>query len=253
MMRMRGRAGALVLLGLALAGCSTDSPPEGVSGTVTVFAAASLTESFDAIAERFEAGRPGVDVVVSYGGSSSLAAQLVEGAPADVFAAADEPTMQALVDAGDAARPVVFATNTLELVVPAGNPGGVTALADLADPDLVVALCDPAVPCGSAAQALLAAAGVDASPDTLEGDVKAVLTRVSLGEADAGLVYVTDVVAAGDAVEGIEVPEAAEVVNRYPLAVLADAPNPAAAQAFVDFVLSAEGQRVLVDAGFVAP
>jgi molybdate transport system substrate-binding protein len=220
---------------------------------VTVFAAASLTDAFDAVAAEFEAEHPRVSVTMNYGGSSGLAAQIVEGAPADVFAAANESTMQTVVDAGTAADPAIFARNTLVLVVPAGNPGGVTGLTDLARPDLAVALCDPAVPCGSAAQALLDIAGVTPAADTLEQDVRAVLTRVELGEADAGLVYATDADAAGRAVEVIAVPEAQEVVNRYPIAVLAGAPNSDAARAFVEFVLSGAGQRLLADAGFMAP
>jgi molybdate transport system substrate-binding protein len=227
--------------------------PDTLTGTVTVFAAASLTETFDALATEFEQQHPNVDVVLNYGGSSGLATQITQGAPADVFAAANEPTMKTVIDAGDAAGSTVFATNTLELVTPAGNPAGVTGLADLADPDLAIALCDPAVPCGSAAQALLEVAGVTAAPDTLEEDVKSVLTKVELGEADAGLVYVTDVKAAGDKVDGIEVPEAQDVINRYPIAVLASAPNLDAAQAWVDFILSDAGQGALADAGFVAP
>lgn len=242
-----------------LAGC-TASPaaapagdPGTLSGTVTVFAAASLTETFDALAAEFEADHPDVDVVLSYGGSSGLAMQITEGAPADVFAAANESTMTTVVDAGDAADPTVFTTNTLVLVVPEGNPAGVTGLADLAKPELAVALCDPSVPCGSAAQALFDAAGIVPVPDTLEIDVKAVLTKVELGEADAGLVYVTDAHAAGSTVGIISVPEAQEVVNRYPIAVLTGAPNPDAAQAWVDFVLSDDGESVLSEAGFVAP
>jgi molybdate transport system substrate-binding protein len=243
---------------LALAGCSASAtqPVEGgdaLTGTVTVFAAASLTDTFDALAADFEADHPGVDVVLSYGGSSDLATQITQGAPADVFAAANETTMQTVTDAGDAGDPTIFTTNTLELVVPAGNPAGVSGLADLANEDLAVALCDPAVPCGSAAQALLDSAGLTAAPDTLEDNVKAVLTKIELGEADAGLVYVTDVKAAGAAVEGIAIPAAAAVVNNYPIAVLTGAPNPDAGRAWVDFVLSDTGQRALADAGFVAP
>lgn len=248
------RAVILFAGAVLLGGCASEpSADDALHGTLTVFAAASLTETFDALAAEFEADHPDVEVVLSYGGSSALATQITEGAPADVFAAANESTMQAVVDAGDAGDPTIFTANTLELVVPAGNPAGVTGLADLADPSLAVALCDPAVPCGSAAQALFEAAGITPAPDTLEEDVKAVLTKVELGEADAGLVYVTDVVAAGGAVDGIAVPEAAEVINRYPIAVLTGAPNPDAALAWVSFVLSDKGQAVLFGAGFLAP
>ncbi|MEO8261312.1 MAG: molybdate ABC transporter substrate-binding protein [Pseudolysinimonas sp.] len=252
------RAGILLVATVLLTGCTAPAPeaptrPAALGGTVTVFAAASLTAAFDALAAEFEQQHPEVDVVVNYGGSSGLATQITEGAPADVFAAANESTMARVVDAGDAGDTTVFTTNTLVLVTPAGNPAGVTGLADLANPDFAIALCDPAVPCGSAAQALLDTAGVTAAPDTLEEDVKAVLTKVQLGEADAGLVYVTDAHAPGVIVDIVYVPEAQEVVNRYPIAVLTGAPNPDAAQAWVDFVLSDAGQQALADAGFLAP
>ena len=221
--------------------------------TITVFAAASLTEAFDTLAAQFEAEHPNVDVVLSYGGSAALAQQVVEGAPVDVFASAAEPPMQTVADAGLAVDPVVFATNTLELAVPAGNPAGVTGLDDLANPDLRIALCDPSVPCGAASEELLAQEGVTAAPDTLESDVKAVLTKVSLGEVDAALVYRTDVQSAGDEVEGIEVPGAASVVNRYPIAALAEAADAETAADFVAFVTGAAGRRVLAEAGFGAP
>ncbi|CAN5340045.1 molybdate ABC transporter substrate-binding protein [soil metagenome] len=259
--------GALLGAALGLAGCSasdggepgdTSAPapaPAGseLTGTLTVFAAASLTETFEALATKFEEVNPSLDVVLNYGGSSALAEQINQGAPADVFAAANEKTMQTVVEAGGASDPTIFATNVLELVVPAGNPAGITGLSDLANPDLTIVLCDVAVPCGSAAQQLLDAAGIVAAPDSLEQDVKSVLTKIELGEADAGLVYVTDVQAGGDQVDGIKVPEAADVVNKYPIAVLTAAGNPDAAQAWVDFVLSAAGQAALADAGFGAP
>ncbi len=246
-------AGAGILL---LAGCAASAPvdsSDGLGGTVTVLAAASLTDVFDDLAAEFESRHPGVEIVLSYGGSSALAEQLVSGAPADVFASADPSTMTTVTEAGLTVDPVIFTTNVLELAVPAGNPGGVTGLADLANPDLAIALCDPAVPCGSAAEKLLAQEGVVASVDTLEEDVRAALTKVALGEADAALVYRTDVIAAGDEVEGIELPEAASVVNEYPISLLADAPNAEAAQAFVDFVLGGMGREALTDAGFGLP
>lgn len=233
---------------LLLAGCAAPAP-----ATVTVLAAASLTDALDEAAAAFEAGHPGIEISVSYGGSSALAEQIVSGAPADVFFAADEETMRTVAGAGLAADPEVLLENTLELVVPAGNPGDVAGLADLADPGLVVALCDPSVPCGSAAADLLALAGVTASVDTFEDDVRAALTKVALGEVDAALVYRTDVAAAGDAVEGIEVPLAGRVVNRYPVAVLTAAPNPGAAREFVDYLRSAAGREVFERAGFLTP
>lgn len=252
---------ALVLAGCASAGASggtassasSDDPADAEPTTLTVFAAASLTEAFDELAERFEAEHPSVDITLSYGGSAALAQQVVEGAPVDVFASAAEPPMQTVVDAGLAPDPVVFATNTLELVVPAGNPAGVSGLDDLADVDLRIALCDPSVPCGAASEQLLDQEGVVAAPDTLESDVKAVLTKVSLGEVDGALVYRTDVIAAGDEVEGIEVPGAASVVNRYPIAALTEAGDPDAAAAFVGFVTGEAGRAVLAEAGFGKP
>jgi len=240
-----------------LAGCAAPTPeataPDTLSGTITILAAASLTESLDELAARFEAAHPDVDVVISYGGSSALAEQIISGSPADIFFSANESTMTTVTDAGLTVDPTVLLTNVLEIAVPAGNPGGVTGLADFADADLTIALCDPAVPCGSAAEKLFAATGITPSVDTLEEDVKAALTKVALGEVDAALVYVTDVKAAGDEVEGIEVPEAAEAVNAYPISLLTDAADADLAQAFIDFVSSAEGLEVFTDAGFGTP
>ncbi|WP_353808929.1 molybdate ABC transporter substrate-binding protein [Agromyces sp. SYSU T00194] len=241
---------------LALAGCSGTgafAPVDAPGPSITVFAAASLTETFDELAAAFEAAHPGIDVAISYGGSSTLVGQILEGAPADVFASADEATMQRAVDGGaTAAAPEVFATNTLALAVPAGNPAGVTGLGDLADPDLAIALCAPEVPCGAAAAEVLEGAGVDAAPDTLEQDVKAVLTRLSLGEADAGLVYRTDVAAAGGAVEEVPAPGVDAVVNAYPIAPIGTTEG-ATAREFIAFVRSDAGREVLADAGFGPP
>ncbi|MGY1763015.1 molybdate ABC transporter substrate-binding protein [Geodermatophilus sp. SYSU D00779] len=253
-------AAALVLT--ACGGTSDDAPaaPAGSSpaddapsGTLTVFAAASLTDVFTDLGEQFEAEHPGLDVQFNFAGSSALATQLAQGAPADVFASANEAQMAVVTDAGLADDPQVFAANVLQIAVPAGNPAGVTGLADLAREDLTIAVCAPQVPCGAAAEDVLAAAGVAAAPDTLEEDVRAALTKVELGEVDAALVYTTDVTAAGDAVEGIDVPEAEQAVNDYPIAVLADAPNPEAAAAFVTLVRAEEGQQALADAGFRTP
>lgn len=251
---------ASVVAVLALAGCS--APPAGPavappatapSGTLTVFAAASLTDVFAELGDSFEAQNPGVRVVFNFGGSSGLAEQIVQGAPADVFAAASPATMATVTDAGLALDPATFATNTLELAVPAGNPGAVLALADLARDGLVVALCAPEVPCGAASATALGAAGIVASVDTYEQDVKAVLTKIELGEVDAGLVYRTDVSAAGDTVEGIPFAEAASAVNDYPIVAAAESRNPRAAAAFVAFVLSDSGRALLDGAGFGAP
>ncbi|MGH3354439.1 MAG: molybdate ABC transporter substrate-binding protein [Nocardioidaceae bacterium] len=226
----------------------------GVSGDVVVFAASSLTEAFTRVGRAFEDAHPGVSVTFSFGGSSSLGPQVLAGAPADVFASASPETMTQVVRADAAAgRPVVFARNRLQIAVPPGNPGDVQGLGDLADADLALAVCAPEVPCGAAAEQAFSAAGVTARPDTLEQEVKAVLTKVELGEVDAGLVYRTDVRAAGGRVRGIDFPESADVVNDYPIVDLADAPNPPAAQAFVGFVRSAQGREALDDAGFGLP
>jgi molybdate transport system substrate-binding protein len=257
------RAPLGTVLVLLLAGCGGTSDDGAAAapapsaaeldGTLTVFAAASLTDVFTDLGERFEADHPGLDVQFNFAGSSALATQLTQGAPADVFASANEAQMAVVTDAGLADDPQVFAANVLQIAVPAGNPAGVTGLADLARQDLTIALCAPQVPCGAAAEDVLAAAGVPAAPDTLEEDVRAALTKVELGEVDAALVYTTDVTAAGDAVEGIDVPEAERAVNDYPVAVLADAPNPQAAAAFVELVRSEEGQQALAAAGFRTP
>ncbi len=230
-------------------GASTSAP---LAGTVTVFAAASLAGTFTALGRAFEAAHPGTTVRFSFAGSSSLAQQILAGAPVDVFAAASTATMSLVTDAASTgpATPAVFARNRLEIAVPTGNPGHVTGLADLARPELRVALCAPQVPCGAAADAVFAAAGLTPAPDTLEQDVKAVLTKVELGEVDAGLVYRTDVIAGGVAVQGIEFPQSAAAVTEDPIVVLPGAPNPVAAQAFVDLVRSPHGRAVLSAAGF---
>jgi molybdate transport system substrate-binding protein len=257
------RVPLVAALVLVLAGCggSADggtavpsSSATDIGGTLTVFAAASLTDVFTDLGGRLEADAPGLDVQFNFAGSSALATQVAQGAPADVFASANESQMAVVTDAGLAdGEPQVFAANVLQIAVPAGNPAGITGLADFAREELTLAVCAPQVPCGAAAGDVFAAAGVTAVPDTLEEDVRAALTKVELGEVDAALVYTTDVTAAGDAVEGIDVPEAGQAVNEYPIAVLADAPNPPAAAAFVELVRSEEGQQALAAAGFRAP
>lgn len=257
--RLRPGWAAAVTLVAVLAGCGEPAPPDGaatggLSGELVVFAAASLTDSFTRIGEQFEDAHPDVSVTFNFAGSSTLAQQINEGAPVDVFAAASPATMQTVTDAGgNTGAPVTFARNRLVIAVPAGNPDGITGLADLAGPGVTVALCAEQVPCGAAAVTALEAAGVELTPVTLERDVRAALSRVVLGEVDAALVYHTDVAAAGDEVEGIEFPESASAVNDYPIVVLAEAPNPAAAQAFVAYVLSEDGRAVLTEAGFQAP
>lgn len=256
-----------VAAALALAGCASgadepagpaapaasDPGAEELSGELTVYAAASLGTAFDDLATRFEARHPQLDVKpINYDGSSTLATQLIEGAPADVFASADEDNMRKVVDAGLAAGPEIFASNTLVIAVPAGNPGRVEGIDDLADPGLTVVLCAPEAPCGAASEKLLTANGVTIAPASLEQNVTAVLTKVAAGEADAGLVYVTDARGSDD-VEAVDAVGAEDVVNDYPIVALDEAANRAAADAFVDFVLSDEGQAVLAGLGFLAP
>ena len=248
-----GIAVTATLAGCAGADATDAASTDAASTTVTVFAAASLTRVFDDLAEGFEARHPGTDVVLSSGGSGALAQQILAGAPADVFASAAEAPMQTVVRAGLAEPPAVFATNTLQLVVPAGNPAEVSGLDDLARPALRVALCDVSVPCGAATADLLARAGVAPAPDTLEADVTSVVTKVMLGEVDAALVYRTDAIAAGDAVEAIDAPGAASVVTRSPIAVMSDAASPDAAAEFVAFVTGPDGRAALDAAGFGAP
>lgn len=244
-------AAGLFALSLAAAACS---PAGGSDRTLTVLAASSLTEAFSELESVFETDHPGVDVRLSFGPSTTLAQQVLNGAAADVLATADEPSMAPVVDAGLLARePVLFATNTLVAVTPADNPAGIENVRDLADPSVAVALCAPAVPCGVAARRLLALGGVRLEPMTLEPDVKAVLTKVSLGEVDAGIVYVSDAAAAGDAVHTVAIPHAARVVNHYPIGVLTHAPDSRAANAWVELLLSAQGQQVLSRAGFGQP
>ena len=254
-----GATVSAVALALASLGCGAIREPVPANGsatptgTITVLAAASLTEVFTQLGGQFEALHSGATVTFSFGSSATLATQVLAGAPADVFAAASAATMQTVTDDGAADEPVDVATNTLQIAVPPGNAGGVTGLADLADPALRVALCAEQVPCGAAALQLFAAAGVTPAPDTLESDVKAVLQKVVADEVDAGLVYSTDVRAAGSRVEGIPVPGAAAAANRYPVAVLRESRNSVTARAFVAFVLSPPGQQALQQAGFGPP
>jgi molybdate transport system substrate-binding protein len=267
--RMNTRAALVLPVAgvLALAGCGGSSSGDAagtsssalssggeLSGTLTVFAAASLTDVFTELGDDLMADRPDLEVQFNFAGSSALATQVVQGAPADVFASANQTQMTVVTDADlQAGEPEVFTENVLQIAVPADNPGGVTGLADFAREELALAVCAPDVPCGTAAEEVFRMAGVAAVPDTLEEDVRAALTKVELGEVDAALVYASDVTSAGDAVEGIEFAEAEEAVNEYPICTLAAAPNPDAAAAFVELVLSDEGQQALAGAGFRAP
>ncbi|KUO08483.1 molybdate ABC transporter substrate-binding protein [Streptomyces sp. DSM 15324] len=254
---------------LALSACSSgdsgdtsaksDASPSAsgsakLSGTVTVFAAASLKESFTALGQEFEEAHPGTKVTFNFGGSDTLAASITGGAPADVFASASPKTMAIVTDAKDnATAPVTFVRNQLEIATLPGNPDKVSSLKDLTKSGLKVVLCAKEVPCGAAAQKALAAGSLELTPVSYEQDVKAALTKVELKEADAAVVYKTDVHAAGDKVEGVEFPESADAVNDYPITLLKDAPNAEAAKAFIALVRSADGQKVLTEAGFLQP
>lgn len=248
---------ALTLTGCAAATPSSSTPTASVtalSGDITVYAAASLKTTFTDLAASFEAENPGTTVALNFAGSSDLVTQIIEGAPADVFASADTKNMTKLTDAALAeGDPVDFATNVLEIAVPPGNPADITDFASLAGPDVKLVVCAPAVPCGSATVAVATAAGLSLTPVSEESSVTDVLGKVTSGEADAGLVYVTDVTAAGDAVEGIEFDESAEAVNTYPIVALTGSASADVAQAFVDYVTGHAGQDVLRAAGFGAP
>lgn len=241
-----------VLAPAAVSGCGSGGSAGGGGGEVTVFAAASLTETFTELGEIFEAEHPGTTVRFNFGSSATLAQQIVQGAPADVFAAANPATIKTVTDASLADAPTTFARNRLQIAVPKDNPAKVDELKDLADPKVKVALCAEQVPCGAAARKILDAAGLTVTPITLEQDVKATLTKVALGEVDAALVYRTDVLAAAGRVTGIPFPEADEAVNDYPIAVLTTAPSADQARRFVDLVLSQRGKDVLTKAGFEA-
>ncbi|MGY0057813.1 molybdate ABC transporter substrate-binding protein [Streptomyces sp. LZ34] len=248
---------------LALSACSSsddsssaesDSSSPKLSGDITVFAAASLKESFTALGKAFEKEHPDTKVTFSFGGSDSLAASITGGAPADVFAAASPKTMKFVTDKGDAAgTPATFVRNQLEIATLPGNPDKISSLKDLTRSGLKVVLCDKTVPCGAAAQKALDASDLELTPVSYEQDVKGALNKVQLKEADAAVVYKTDVKAAGDKVDGVEFPESAKAINDYPMALLKNASDNKVAKAFIALVRSAEGQKVLTEAGFLKP
>jgi molybdate transport system substrate-binding protein len=231
---------SLLVLVLLVAAC-TSSSPSSAAARPTVLAAASLTEAFDELG----------GATFTYAGSSALVTQIRQGAPADVFASADERHMAQLVDAGLVERPRTFARNALAIITKPGNPKGVHGLADLARPGVAVVLADPAVPVGSYAAEALGKAGVAVHPVSLEVDVKAVVTRVTIGDADAGIVYVSDARAAAGRSDEVDVPADQNVVATYPIAVVKATPHRAAARAFVARVLSARGQAALARHGFL--
>jgi molybdate transport system substrate-binding protein len=239
---------ALVGLGLAVSGCSS---PAAVNGTVTVYAAASMQPTFDALKTTFEAKYPGTKVTFNYAGSQALATQLKEGASADVFVSANDAQMKVVTDAGLASgESKVFATNQLTIAVPPDNPASITSFQDLTKPGLKLVVCQDTVPCGAATKKIETATGITLKPVSQEDAVTKVMVKVRTGEADAGLVYKTDVIAAGDAVKGIEFAESSKAINSNSIVLLKNAPNSAAGQAWVTLITSAEGQKVLTDAGF---
>jgi molybdate transport system substrate-binding protein len=243
-----------------LAGCSssggdgsgnTSSAPGALAGSITVDAASSLTEAFDSLKTKFEADHPGTTITISYGASSDFATQIGQGAPADVFASASTSSMD---DVGSAAiNPTNFVTNTLEIAVPPNNPAGIHSIDDLAKSGVKVAVCDPEVPCGAVAQDVFKNAGITVHPAASLADVKTTLAAVESGEVDAGVVYVTDVRAAGNKVKGVAIADDVNSTTTYPIAVLKDAKDPDLAKAWVDFVLSPTGRQVLTADGFGKP
>lgn len=252
---------AALIVGAQLAGMLTGctAPGAGAGGegggaVLTVFAAASLKAPFTRLAGEFEAGHPGTTVRLSFAGSSDLAAQITQGAPAEVFASADARNMARVSEASLVeGAPVIFATNVLAIAVPPDNPASLGTFADLARPGVKVVTCASQVPCGAAARAVEEVSGIDVLPVSEETSVTDVLGKVASGEADAGLVYVTDVLAAGDKVASIPFPEAQAVVNTYPITALRTGRNKDLAAAFIAAVTGSEGRRILVDAGFGAP
>jgi molybdate transport system substrate-binding protein len=257
------------LAAVAVAGCSssgsasstssTTSPAASSSsaasstGTITVFAAASLTGTFKTLAQQFEAAHPGDSVRFSFGPSSGLATEITSGAPADVFASASPKNMQQVVSAGDASSPQDFAKNIMEVAVPPNNPGKVTSVTDLAKSSVKVALCQPQVPCGTVAAKVFKEAKIKVTPVTLQPDVKSVLTQVETGNVDAGMVYVTDVLAAGAKVKGVTIPASDNASTLYPIAAVSSSKHKSIADAFIAYVLSPAGQQVLAAAGFEKP
>jgi molybdate transport system substrate-binding protein len=261
----------VALAAAAVAGCSSSSSPSAPSGssstpaaaagsssaaqtgTITVFAAASLKETFTELGKQFEAAHPGDTVKFSFGASSALATQINSGAPADVFASASPKNMNQVVTAGNASNPQTFAKNVMEVAVPPSNPAKVTSVNDLAKSSVKTALCQPQVPCGVVAAEVFKNAKITVKPVTLQPDVKSVLTQVELGNVDAGVVYVTDVMAAGSKVKGVTIPADVNASTLYPIAALTHSQEESIAQAFVAYVLSPTGEQVLKAAGFQQP
>jgi molybdate transport system substrate-binding protein len=252
---MRSRATTLIVAAAFLAACGTNGgPPETalLNGTISVFAAASLTDSFKALGTSFQAAHAGVTVQFNFAGTPTLVTQIEQGASADIFASADTPNMDKLKGDGSiAGTPQVFAHNQLEIVVAAGNPKGITRLADLAKPGVIYITAAPTVPAGKYALQILAAAGVKVTPKSLEADVRSVVGKIELGEADGGIVYTTDVKAAGSKVQGVPIPDSINVIATYPIVAVKGTKNANLANAFISYVLSAGGQATLQTFGFL--
>lgn len=261
-------AAVATVLALALAGCGAADTAPGtapeatgsgsaineLSGSLTVYAAASLKKTFTELAAEFEAQNPKVKVSLSFDGSSTLVTQITQGAPADVFASANTANMTKLSDAGMAqGAPVDFASNVLTLVVPTDNPANITSFADATKPGVKLVVCAPQVPCGAASKADAAGAGLTLAPVSEELSVTSVLGKVTSGEADAGLVYVTDAATAGEKVKSIPLDLAKPTVNHYPIAAVGTSKVPQLAEGFIALVTGANGQKILQDAGFGAP
>ncbi|HEY8633908.1 MAG TPA: molybdate ABC transporter substrate-binding protein [Candidatus Dormibacteraeota bacterium] len=251
---MRSRVFLVAVVAALLSACGSSGSPStsSLSGTASVFAAASLTASFNAIGTAFQAAHPGVTIKFNFGGTPTLVTQIEQGASADVLASADTTNMDKLkTDGFTAGTPQVFAHNKLEIVVAAGNPKGITGLADLTKPGVIYITEAPTVPAGKYALQILANANVKVTPKSLETDVKSVVSKIQLGEADAGIVYVTDVTAAGNKVAGVPIPDSVNVIATYPVVAVKGTKNADIANAFIAYVLSADGQATLQSFGFL--
>ena len=251
---MRSRVFLVAVVAALLSACGSSGSPStsSLSGTASVFAAASLTASFNAIGTAFQAAHPGVTIKFNFGGTPTLVTQIEQGASADVLASADTTNMDKLkTDGFTAGTPQVFAHNKLEIVVAAGNPKGITGLADLSKPGVIYITEAPTVPAGKYALQILANANVKVTPKSLETDVKSVVSKIELGEADAGIVYVTDVTAAGNKVAGVPIPDSVNVIATYPIVAVKGTKNADIANAFIAYVLSADGQATLQSFGFL--
>jgi molybdate transport system substrate-binding protein len=232
----------------------TTVPPPPATGTITVFAASSLTGAYTEIGQAFQAANPGATVKFNFAASSTLATQINQGAPADIFASADDANMKKITDTGlNLGSPVEFATNKLQVIVGKGNPLGITSVTDLAKPNVITVTCDPSVPIGAYTQQVFQKAGITVKPKSLEPDVKGIVTKVTTGAADAGVVYATDVLAAGSSAQGVVIPDQLNVIANYPLSVVRGTKDAYSAQVFMNYVLGKDGQAILAKWAFTSP